>query len=90
MHRRKLRHRYGRAGNGPAQTLSSLKSHGFAFWQNQPTLESGHFDNLKYNDGKHRVWVSRQTLADYGGNRRAWMEERITFEKFHNGNWVKA
>ena len=90
MPHRRLRRRYGRTGHGPAQTAASLKSHGYAFWLAQPTLESGHFDNLKYNDGKHRVWVSRQSLADYDGDRKAWMAERLTVEKLVNGSWVKA
>lgn len=85
--RRALRRRYGRASGESAR---SLKTRGYAYWLAQPTLESGHFDNLKFDDGKHRVWVSRQSLADYDGDRKAWMADRLTVEKLVNGNWVAA
>jgi hypothetical protein len=28
------------------------------------------------------------TLEDYGGDRRAWMAERVTVEKLTNGVWT--
>jgi hypothetical protein len=63
---------------------------GYDFWKRQETLDSGHFDNLKYDDGKIRVWVSRQSIADYGGDKRAWEADRLTIEKNENGDWVRA
>ena len=70
-------------------TLPGLRSLGYEYWRDQPAIDSGHFDNLVYDDGHHRVWVSRMSLADYGGNRSAWLAERLTFEKRVNGRWVK-
>ncbi len=32
--------------------------------QNLETIESGHFDNLKIDNPKHRVYLSRMTVAD--------------------------
>jgi len=32
--------------------------------QAKPTLSSGHFDNVKYDDGHIRVLLSRMTVAD--------------------------
>lgn len=87
-HRRKLHHRYGRSSSG-ADTRA-LKVRGYAYWKSQPTLESGHHDNLKYDDGAHRVWVSRASLADYDGDRRAYMADRLTVEKLTGGRWEKV
>lgn len=70
-----------------------LGSLGYAYWKKQPTIDSGHFDNLKYDDGKHRVWVSRMTQADYGEGREArtaWLSERLTVERLHQGSWEKV
>jgi len=71
-------------------SLSQIRSLGYDFWKKQPTIESGQFDNLVYDDGKHRVWVSRQSLADYDGDRRAFMADRLTVEKRTKAGWVKA
>jgi hypothetical protein len=32
--------------------------------RNLPTISQGQFSNLKIDDGKHRVWLSRMTVAD--------------------------
>jgi hypothetical protein len=29
-----------------------------------PTISQGQFSNLKIDDGKHRIWLSRMTKAD--------------------------
>jgi hypothetical protein len=71
-------------------SAASLKRLGYEYWRRQPTLESGHFDNLVYSDGKHRVWVSRASVADYGGDRRAWLAERLVVEALHKGRWEKV
>lgn len=89
-HAKRTRVRRSSAHPIPAHTASSLRSHGFEFWQHQPTLESGHFDNLKFDDGKHRVWVSRQSLEDYGGDRQAWLAERLTVEELIHGRWERV
>ena len=67
---------------------SGLPKKTIAQWQKMPTLESGHTDSLKFDDGKHRVWVSRMTLADYGGDRAAFNRERMTVEENVGGVWV--
>jgi hypothetical protein len=89
-HRRALRRRYGRAHESRVESTRALKARGYDYWKAQPTLESGHFDNLKYDDGARRVWVSRASLADYGGDRRAFVADRLTVEKLVGGNWVKV
>jgi hypothetical protein len=72
------------------ESAASLRKRGYTYWRQQPALDSGHFDNLVFNDGAHRVWVSRMTVADYGGDRAAWLRERLTIEKLKNGSWVKV
>jgi hypothetical protein len=71
-------------------SLKEIKLLSYDFWKRQSAIDSGHFDNLVYDDGKHRVWVSRMTAADYDGDRDAWMSERLTIEKKSGGSWVKA
>lgn len=71
-------------------TLREAKIAGYDFWKRQKAIDQGHFDNLVYDDGKLRVWASRMTLADFDGDRSAWMAERVTFEKRINGDWVKG
>lgn len=46
-----------------------------------PTLHSGHFANLKYDDGKIRIWRSRMTIAD--GEL-----DPIQVERLEDGVWV--
>jgi hypothetical protein len=78
-------------GSAPFGTSArALKAKGYDYWKRQATIESGHFDNLVYDDGNFRVWVSRQSLADYDGDRKAWMADRLTVEKKTAGRWVKA
>jgi hypothetical protein len=87
-HARAARLGHRRSAKSPAGiTASSLKARGYDYWKSRPTLESGHFDNLKYNDGKYRVWVSRQSIEDYGGDRLAWLRDRLTVETNHGGRW---
>src|SRR5271154_3361743 len=77
----------------PARMLESpgkLRKRGYAYWRQQPALDSGHTDNLVYDDGNLRVWVSRMTLADYGGDRAAGNREKLTIEQLRNGNWVNV
>jgi hypothetical protein len=89
-HAKRTRIRRSSAHPVPAQTAASLKSHGYEFWRHHPVLDSGHFDNLVYDDGKHRVWVSRMTLDDYGGDRQAWLAERLTVEELVDGRWERV
>lgn len=49
---------------------------------NQPTLHSGHFDNLKYEDEKFRIWLSRMTIAD-----GAPYNNEVTVEGLKQGRW---
>jgi len=46
------------------------------------TIRQGHFDNLKYDNGNTRIWVSRMTVADGAG-----CNKEITVEHLINGNW---
>lgn len=47
-----------------------------------PTLAVGHFDNLKIDTGKIRVWLSRMSRADgrIGG--------KVNYEKLIKGCWI--
>jgi hypothetical protein len=74
----------------PRHTVRALKAKGYDYWKRQPAIEHGHFDNLVFDDGQHRVWVSRATLADYDGDRRAYLADRLTIEHRVGGAWVRA
>lgn len=47
-----------------------------------PTIEQGHFDNLKVSTKTRRVWISRMTLAD-----GMCYNNQITIERLIRGNW---
>jgi hypothetical protein len=49
-----------------------------------PTLSEGHFDNLKIDTGKIRVWLCRCGVAD-----GLPYDNMITVEKLRAGRWVK-
>jgi len=51
--------------------------------ENMPTLHQGHCDNVKYDDGKTRVLLSRMTIEDG-------MEynNQVTIEKLKREGWV--
>jgi hypothetical protein len=64
-----------------------MKRYTLAELQALPTLESGHFDNLKIDEkvgSSHaRVWLSRLTVADgMPYNNQVTVEERVG-----SGNW---
>ena len=71
-------------------SLEEILDLGYGFWSRQPVIERGHFDNLVYDDGGMRVWVSRQTLADYAGDRRAWLADRMTVEEKGPRGWKRV
>lgn len=50
-----------------------------------PTLSQGHMDNLKFDDGKHRIWVSRMSVADGAPE-----DNQIHFETLQGGRWIEA
>lgn len=55
-----------------------------------PTLESGHTDDLKFDDGKHRVWVSRMGPEDYGDDyqsQKRYESDLVTVEHNRGGTW---
>ena len=47
-----------------------------------PTIESGHFDNLKIQEPDVRVWLSRLTLEDGMP-----YNNQVTVEKLVDGQW---
>lgn len=55
-------------------TLAQLKA--------MPTIEQGHTDNLKYDDGTYRVWLSRMTKADGMP-----YDNQVTVEQMIGGVW---
>jgi len=50
-----------------------------------PTLAVGQADDLKYDDGKHRVWLSRTRPADWDGKSGF---KRVSYEVLRDGRWV--
>jgi hypothetical protein len=48
-----------------------------------PTLSTGQADDLKYDDGQTRVWLSRGGVADG----EQW-ENTAAVEELQNGRWV--
>ncbi|MGH9061907.1 MAG: hypothetical protein ACRDZY_20695 [Acidimicrobiales bacterium] len=48
-----------------------------------PTLAQGQADNLKYDDGSNRVWLSRLGIVDGMPS-----ENTVTVEHLINGCWV--
>lgn len=74
----------------PTATLAELLAVPLAVWQGQPTIESGHFDDLKFQSKAFRVWTSRQSLADYDGDARMYTRERMTVESLIAGIWVRV
>jgi hypothetical protein len=67
------------AKGNPSTKISSLTT---AQIKAMPTIHSGHFANLKIDDGKMRVWVMRVGRADgyYGPS--------VTYECLVRGVWV--
>lgn len=48
-----------------------------------PTISQGHMDNLKVDDGKVRVWLSRMTVAD-----GMEYDNQVTVEELVEGIWT--
>jgi hypothetical protein len=48
-----------------------------------PTISQGHFDNIKFDDGKTRVCLSRMTVADGMP-----YNNQVTIEQLKDGNWI--
>lgn len=72
-----------------AHSLAELRRHGLDYWKDKPTISSGQTHDLKYDDGKHRVWATRMTAEDYD-DRAAWEREKIIFERHFGGRWHRV
>ena len=57
-------------------TVSSLERYTPEELAEMPTLNSGHWADLKVEDGKFRWWLSRMTLAD-GATHAVWVDELL-------------
>lgn len=51
--------------------------------EEQETIHSGQYENLKFDDGQIRVWQSRMTVADGMP-----YDNEITVEVLDDGCWV--
>ena len=51
--------------------------------EGKPTLCTGQADDLKFDDGKTRVWLSRCTTADGEP-----YDNHVSVEKLIDGKWV--
>lgn len=52
------------------------------YLQSLPTLHVDHFDNLKINTGKVKVWLSRMTITDGMP-----YDNQVTIEQYINGTY---
>jgi hypothetical protein len=59
-------------------------------WAARPTLHVGQTHDLKYDDGQHRVWMSRLRPEDYDVPEpaRKQLDERRVIERFEGGRWI--
>lgn len=57
--------------------------------ESMPTIHQGQFDNLKYDNGTYRIWLSRATMEDRGKDERGVYlpHDSVTVEKYINGCW---
>jgi hypothetical protein len=56
-------------------------------WQAFPTLGQSQTHDLKFDDGSHRVWVSRMRPVDHETAEQE-MAERVLYEHNDGGRWV--
>ena len=75
---------YGRKHSKPPQAGGNPSHHHYtlAELEAMPTLEHGHFDNLKIETPTTRVWLSRMTKAD-----GAPYENEVSVDHYRNGRW---
>jgi len=71
-------------------TVADLWDLGLSAVESLPVLSQGHFDNLRFDNGKLRLWSTRSTVADYCGDFDAWRAERYVVEKLVNGRWERV
>lgn len=50
-----------------------------------PTLSESQMDDLKFDDGRHRIWVSRMTVEDGAPE-----DNQVSFETLQNGRWIQS
>ena len=75
---------------GPRATLMDLVRTPTSVYEAAPTIHQGHFDDLKFESPKYKVWVSRANLDDYDGDRQAYDAERNVIETNVNGRWLRV
>lgn len=51
------------------------------------TLSTGQDADLKFDDGEHRVWLSRCGPEDWDGHPGY---KKISYERLVNGRWVEV
>lgn len=61
--------------SAPRFTLDQLEG--------MPTLSVGQADNLKYDDGEYRIWLSRCGAADGMP-----YDNQVTIERLDSGRWT--
>lgn len=86
--RRRYPRRYGRAVPYTKANVAAMRAKGYEYWVAQPTIEQGHTHNLKFDNGKIRLWISRLTPEDFDGDVAAWRQQRMEFERNVKGKWV--
>lgn len=60
-----------------------MKRYSLKELQAMPTIEQGHFDNLKVQTDTTKVWLSRCTVADGEP-----YNNKVTIEKLVRGAWT--
>jgi hypothetical protein len=71
-------------------TIADLWNLGMIGVDALPILAQGQFDNLRFDNGKLRLWSTRSTVADYNGDVEAFTKERYVVEELRNGRWERV
>ena len=72
-------------GKGPNDPNHIIERVPLSVLRSAPTITFGQADDLKIDDGKHRVWLSRCTVEDGEP-----YNNKVTVERLENGRWVEV
>ncbi len=62
-----------------------IPSRRLMYYENRPTLSTGQADDLKYDNGTTRVWLSRCGVEDGEP-----YPNKLTVETLSNGKWIEV
>ena len=55
-----------------------------------PVIGGGQFDDLRFDNGRLRLWSTRMKIADYDGDVTAWSADRYVVERLVSGAWERV